>query len=207
MSARWASFGVWALVAASALYWGLKLFVASPAAPARTQLAQPGVGLHGDLTRLLGADVAAVAAAAAPEPAPDARFKLVGVVSPRSRQAAREGLALIAVDGKPARAYRVGTLVDGQNVLQSVGARSATLGPRGGESVIALNIDAPPAAATATLANPPPGVVTRHPGLGRAAFAGSLPPPAYPKPAEPQQLPVDAGAAAPPAQDGQDPRQ
>jgi hypothetical protein len=73
--------------------------------------------------------------------------------------------------------------------------------------VIALNIDAPPAAATATLANPPPGVVTRHPGLGRAAFPGSLPPPAYPKPAEPQQLPVDAGAAAPPAQDGQDPRQ
>ena len=95
---------------------------------------RPGRAARGDLTRLLGVDPAPVVAAAAPEPAADARFKLVGVVSPRSPQAAREGLALIAVDGKPPRAYRVGAVVDGPNVLQAVNARGATLGParRGG---------------------------------------------------------------------------
>ena len=151
MSARWWTLGVWALAAASALFWGLKLFVMPPAAPPQTQLAEPGAGLRGDLTRLLGVDPPAPLVAAAAEAAPDARFTLVGVLSPRSPQAAREGVALIAVDGRIAKAYRVGAVVDGQNVLQSVGARSATLGPQGGASLIALNITPQPPASTGTL--------------------------------------------------------
>jgi general secretion pathway protein C len=61
--------------------------------------------------------------------------------------------ALISVDGKPAKAFRIGALVDGQNVLQSVHARGASLGPRGGPTAIALNIPPPVAAATGQLPN------------------------------------------------------
>jgi general secretion pathway protein C len=146
MSARWWSFGVWALAAASAVYWGLKLWTQALPTPPQAVLAKTTTGLQGDLTRLLGADSPVAVAAVAAEPVADNRFALLGVVSPRSAGAAREGLALIAVDGKPAKAFRVGAKVDGEQVLQSVGARSASLGPAGGATQIALNI-APPAEA------------------------------------------------------------
>ena len=151
MLARWVTFFVWAAVAASAGFWALKLMVKAPQAPPQVQVAEANVAARGDLTRLLGADASAAMAAATPEPAADARFNLLGVLSPRASQAAREGVALIAVDGKPARAYRVGTVVDGQNVLQSVHARGAELGPRNGPSLIALKIAPPATAATGQL--------------------------------------------------------
>jgi len=162
MSARWWTFLVWALAAASALAWGLKVFVRPQPAPPQAQLAEPAGALRGDLTRLLGVDPAPVVTAAAPEPAADERFDLVGVVSPRSAQAAREGLALIAVDGKPARAYRVGAVVEGANVLQSVSARGATLGPRNGEPVISLTLAPPAPAAKGVL---PPAAPRGSPAL------------------------------------------
>jgi general secretion pathway protein C len=169
MSARWWTFIVWALAAASALAWGLKLFVRPPPAPPQALVAGAAGPARGDLTQLLGADAAPVAALAAPEPVADARFQLVGVVSPRSPQAAREGLALIAVDGKPPRAYRVGAVVDGAHVLQGVEARGATLGPRDGAPAVALRLPPPAAAATGVLppAMPRSGVVPppRPPGV------------------------------------------
>jgi general secretion pathway protein C len=154
MSARWWTLVVWALAAAGALFWGLKLFVAAQPLPPHTQVAGAAAMPPGDLTRLLGADPPPPAAAA--EPAQDARFQLVGVVSPRPHQAPHEGLALIAVDGRPAKVFRVGAIVDGQNVLQTVGLRNATLGPRDGAALVALNIAAPPPAATGVL---PPAAV------------------------------------------------
>ncbi|MDB5946181.1 MAG: hypothetical protein JWQ33_1207, partial [Ramlibacter sp.] len=51
------------------------------------------------------------------------RFNLLGVVSVRSH----DGAALIAVDGKPPRPYRVGAAVDDALVLQSVQTRRAVL--------------------------------------------------------------------------------
>jgi general secretion pathway protein C len=59
------------------------------------------------------------------------------VVSPKASQAGREGLALIAVDGKPARAYRVGALIEGTHVLKSVSARGALLGLKDGDGQVA----------------------------------------------------------------------
>jgi general secretion pathway protein C len=153
MSARWWTLVVWALALASAVAWGFKVLVQAPPAPPHTQTAEPTRVASGDLTRLLGADAPPPSAAAAPEPAAEARFHLLGVVTPRAAQASREGLALIAVDGKPPRAYRVGAVVDGQTVLQSVAARGATLGAAGGGSPMALNL-APPAPATTGV---PPG--------------------------------------------------
>ena len=154
MLLRWLTFGVWAAVAASAVHWGLKLWVIAPTLPQAVSVADASPALRGDLSRLLGADAPVPAAAAAPEPTADARFSLLGVLSPKSTQAAREGVALIAVDGKPAKAFRIGTVVDGQNVLQSVDARGATLGPRGGASLVALRLTPP---ATANSSKLPPG--------------------------------------------------
>ena len=172
MLARGWAFGVWALVAAAALYWGLKLFVKAPPAPPQAVLATSASGARGDLTRLFGADAAPPAAE--PQPAADARFQLLGVLSPRSAAAAQEGLALIAVDGKPAKAFRVGAQVEGDTVLQAVRARGATLGPRGGPAGVALEIAPPAPAATGTLPD----------AAGRAAAAGTAPP-ASPAPGGP----------------------
>ncbi|MDE2566286.1 MAG: general secretion pathway protein C, partial [Burkholderiales bacterium] len=65
---------VWASVAASAVFWGLRLFVAAPAMPAGTQTATTVASAQADLAPLLGADPAA---AQAQVPAADARFRLL----------------------------------------------------------------------------------------------------------------------------------
>ena len=198
MSARWVTFFVWAAVAASALFWALKLVVQAPQAPPQVQVAEATLTARGDLTRLLGADAPAAMTAAAAEPAADARFNLVGVLSPRASQAAREGVALIAVDGKPARAFRVGTVVDGQNVLQSVHARGADLGPRDGPSLIALKIPPPAPAATGQLPSVllpsglPGGGLTRPPVPIQAPSQAPPPSPQQPQQAPPQLAPQPA---------------
>lgn len=185
MLARWVTFLVWAAVAASAVAWGLKIFVQPLAAPPQTLVAETGRAARGDLTRLLGVEPPAPVVAKAPVPAIDARFKLVGVVSPRSPQAAREGLALIAVDGKPPRAYRVGAVVEDPHVLQAVNPRGATLGPADGPALVALKLPPPAAAATGVL--PPAGRI------------GTLPrpvPSASPLQAAAPTSPMSAGSEA-----------
>ncbi len=173
MSARWWTLVVWALAAGSALFWGLKVFVKAAPLPPHTQTAAPAVATRGDLSRLLGADAPVAVASATPEPAADARFQLIGVVSPRSPQAAREGVALIAVDGQAPKAFRVGSVVDGQNVLQAVAARGATLGPRGGPALVALDLPPPAPAATGQLPASPsfaPAVVMPPTAVARPGF-------------------------------------
>ena len=65
------------------------------------------------------------------------------------------GLALIAVDGKPARAFPVGSKLDDDIVLQSVGLRTASIGPANAEPSVLLELPALPPPATGVLA--PPG--------------------------------------------------
>ena len=194
MSARWLSLLVWSLVAASAVYWGLQLFARAAAAPAQTVLAASGDAQRGDLTRLLGTDTPApVAAATAPEPAADNRFMLLGVVSTRGANAAshsRDAVALIAVDGKPAKAFKVGATVDGQQVLQSVGPRSANLGPRGAPAQVQLQIPPLAEAARGTPAGLGTGPdVGPPPSLPGSALPGarSFVPPTTAGPNVPQQ--------------------
>lgn len=161
---------VWALVAGSALFWGFKLASRPLPVPPQTQVAEPGAAAQGDLTRLLGSEAPVPVAEAAPAPATDARFALIGVVNPKAAQAAREGLALIAVDGKPPRAYRVGAVIEGTHVLKSVSARGATLGLKDGGAQVALSIAPLAAAATGTL--PQAGAAAAVPGRA----AGQRPP-------------------------------
>lgn len=145
---RLAALGLWLLVAGCAVFWGFKLFVRAAPVPLQAAIAGSGPSLQGDLTRLLGTgaepqeEAPTVVAAAA-------RFRLLGVVAPRSPRASGEGLALIAVDGKPAKAYRVGAAIEGDLVLQRVRARGADLGARDAPSAaVALEVAALPAAAT-----------------------------------------------------------
>ena len=183
LSARWWTLAVWALAAASALFWGFKIFAKPLPLPSQAQVASPGAAARGDLTRLLGVDPPPPVVVT-DEPAPDARFQLIGVVSPRATQAAREGLALIAVDGKPPKAFRVGTVVDGQNVLQTVNARGATLGPRDGAAAVALNLAPQAPAATGTL--PSLGL---PPGMSQQVQPAQMQPSQMPRQPMQQQAP------------------
>jgi hypothetical protein len=86
--------------------------------------------------RLLGQTAAAPATTTA-APSLSSRFNLIGVVAGRSQQ----GAALIAVDGRPAKPYRVGSAVDEGLVLQSVAPRRAVLAASAaGPAVVTLEM-------------------------------------------------------------------
>jgi general secretion pathway protein C len=133
---RWAvagaTFLLWALVAGSAVYWGLKFTARSgaiAAAPVPAHNSAPADPVA--LARLLGANPAA----AAPAVSAASRFALVGVVA----SAAHRGAALIAIDGKPPKPYRIGAAVDDRLILQSVESRRAVRAESpGGPAVVTL---------------------------------------------------------------------
>ena len=138
---RTGSFAVWLLAAGCAVFWGLKLPAVSSGAPAAPAVTGPAVPVDpAAVARLLGATPAAASAGPAAAPAQSTRFVLVGVVSDRSKG----GAALIAMDGKPAKPYRVGALVEEGLVLQSVAPRRDTLGPTaGGPAAFTLEMPLP----------------------------------------------------------------
>lgn len=153
MISRIASFVIWAAVAASIVFWALRLGAQPIAAPTHATLVSNASGFKGDLSRVFGPDAAppALAMAAAPQMQTDPRFRLIGVVAPRPAAANAEGLALIATDGKPPKAYRVGTPVDGELVLLAVHSRGASLGLRGQAAQVSLELPALPPPTTGTM--------------------------------------------------------
>lgn len=205
MSARWPTLLLWAVVTASAVAWALKLFVSAPAAPAQVSVVGAAQTQRGDVTRVLGADALPPGEAASAAAPADTRFQLVGVLAPRSVHAAREGVALIAVDGKPPRAYRVGAVVEGDTVLKAVRARGADLGPAGGNVTVALNIPPPAPAATGTLpaAAGLGGVPTPRPAIAMPQPVAMQPqmqpqmPPQFPPQMRPQAAPQVPAASLP----------
>jgi general secretion pathway protein C len=149
MLSRLAAFVIWAAVAASIVFWAMRLWVKPTTVPAHATLVGMASGFDGNLSRLFGPDVdPSDPAAPVAQAAADPRFRLIGVVAPRSAAANAEGLAVIVLDDKPPRAYRVGAAVDGDIVLQSVHARGASLGPRGQPAQVALELPALPPPAT-----------------------------------------------------------
>lgn len=127
---------VWGMAAASAAYWGLRLSAggqlasiapAASSAPAIDALA---------LARILG-----VTASAQPVPQPAismaSRFALQGVVA----GAPGGGAALISVDGKPAKPFRVGSAIEDGLVLKTATAREVTLAAtRDGPTLVTLEM-------------------------------------------------------------------
>ncbi|WP_119355410.1 hypothetical protein, partial [Azohydromonas sediminis] len=167
MMTRLFAFVTWGAVGASAVFWALRLGVEAPRAPSFATPVGPAAAMRGDWSRVLGEPPQAGAAEdgdadGAVEPALASRFRLLGVVAPKT-PSDRDGVALIAVDDKPARAFRVGAVVDGQTVLRAVHRRGASLGPRDGTATVELELPALPPPATGAL---PP------------ARAGAMPPPA-----------------------------
>jgi general secretion pathway protein C len=185
MAMRLLSFVIWALVAASAVFWLTRLLSRSDPAPSHTVTASAGASVAAaDLSRLLGSTRTASAEAQA-EPAADARFKLIGVVAPKAA-APDSGLALIAVDGKPPRPVMLGGVVDGPLVLLAVNHRRAELGPAGGEATVRLELPAIPEANRST------------PGARAAAPIYTPPSPTpgvRPQPAVPPPQPAVPGQA------------
>jgi general secretion pathway protein C len=123
--ARAATFVVAALAAASAVYWGLRV-IGPGEMPADKQAVAVVAAQAVDpqaVARALGGGVTAAEVPPAAAPSVSSRFVLMGVVA----DSASGGTALIAVDGKPARPFRVGAGVDGRLVLQSVTGRKANL--------------------------------------------------------------------------------
>ena len=118
---------VWAVAAWSATFWGLKHLQSSSAPASATPVPTISVqAAAADLQRVLGRNLTA-SAIATPAPArqadPAARFSLLGVVASRDKS----GVALLSIDGKAARPFRVGTEVETGLKLVKVDAREATL--------------------------------------------------------------------------------
>ncbi|GAB3662535.1 type II secretion system protein N [Ramlibacter alkalitolerans] len=186
---RGATFALWALAAGSAAYWGLKLSSAAP--PVTAPVAAPRQVGPVDplaLARLLGSSpTAATAAAPTPVVALASRFQLIGVAAGAHSGG---GAAVIAVDGKPARSYRVGSTIEEGLVLQSVHGRQAVIASREGQPLVTLEV---PAQRLETSNRPAPmGVL---PGVVPGVVPGAVPgaPPVAPN--APQ--PAGEGAQAP----------
>ncbi len=121
---RLAAFGVALLLAASVVFWVMRWPVPAtgPVLPLLASSDDVPVVDATSLARLLGAGVAATDVAVAPDAA--SRFRLTGVVA----LGGGKGVALLSVDGKPAKPYRIGAQLEEGWVLQSVAQRSVALG-------------------------------------------------------------------------------
>ncbi len=138
---RLAAFVLAALAAGSAVFWALKWPASLPASTLQVPAGQRQSGTDPALlARALGANPASAAPAAKPVVAvadASSRLTLVGVVA----NARNGGTALISVDGKPARPFRVGAQIEGEWTLQSVAQRRAVLsGREGGEAAFTLEL-------------------------------------------------------------------
>ncbi len=135
---RGASFILAALAAGSASFWALKVSAVDmttsvPASAGNGPVVIDPVAV----TRALGGGTGA-AASATPAVSLSSRFAMLGVLA----DLRSAGAALISVDGRPAKPYRVGDVVDDGLVLQSVKGRSATLGSAA-TGVSALTLELP----------------------------------------------------------------
>ncbi len=143
---RAAAFALAALAAGSAVFWGLKWQGAAASGPSSasqvTAMAQQALGPQ-TLARALGGTGVLVPASqsasnsTAAVVSASSRMALTGVVS----GAEKRGTALIAIDGKPARPFTVGSKVDGELLLQAVEPRRAKLATRlDGPSTVTLEL-------------------------------------------------------------------
>lgn len=138
----WVAGLLWLAAGLGAGYWVLLAAGRSPftppsvAAPSAMEVDSVAVA------RVLGAVPQTAQSPAAPV-ITGTQYSLSGVVAAN----APDGAALIAVNGQPPRPYRVGALLEGGLVLQSVTRRGARLGASvDGPATIELSLPATPAA-------------------------------------------------------------
>ena len=151
------------MVAVGVGAWALRPFVPAGSAPSRTNMVDPAVPNNSGQTRGVGAYYPPPAAPVVAPVTTGDHFKLVGVVAPRDSVPGSEWIALIAVDGEPARAFGVGATVEGDVVLREVSARGAILGQREGSMAMTLEVSPAPAAGTAPVPTAGSGLVSQVP--------------------------------------------
>jgi len=133
---RLVTFSLAALLAASAGYWVLRWPQPAVLPPLAAGALEPAAPDTQALARMLGQAAAPVAAAVAPA----GRYALTGVLAgPGPR-----GAALISIDGKPAKPFRVGALVSDNLYLQSVVGRRAVLAAGAADAAPSLTLDMKP---------------------------------------------------------------
>ncbi len=183
---------VWALAAASAVFWGMRAFSAGKPIPLNAAVAQiQSIPAGGSLGKVLGMTLQA---ATEDEPVEeDGRFKLLGVVAPR-QTGERGGVALIAVGDQPAKPFRVGATIDGESVLLAVARRGAEIGPRGGPAAVQLALPDPDSAPRPNAPATPAPTTRGMPPSGMAQQPGLPPPQAHILPVRP---PLQAPSAVP----------
>lgn len=214
---RLATFLLWLVAAASAVYWALK-FVQGVSAPANAAVVAPASASGIDtaaLARGFGGGALNSVAVRAEIPVSGginaARFVLTGVVMGKS---GRQSLALIGVDSKPAKPYRIGAQVADGVVLKSVQSRQALLAAnlqapaevtldlpkQAGASVgMALPIAPPPAVPAYT---PPPTIPAAPVPVGINPSATSTPMGMAATPTAPDQANPAAAPGQSPARAG-----
>ena len=111
------------LAAASAVYWALGVAgVAGQQTPRASVLVGSAAPDAKDLARALGGDLAVQSK---PVETTSTQFQLLGVVA----GPVGKGYALLVVGSAPPKAYTVGSALGDGQVLQSVSARGARIGP------------------------------------------------------------------------------
>jgi general secretion pathway protein C len=126
---RLAAFSMAALLCASLVFWILRLqasaFTLGVVPPLQSASVAITQAIDKDvLAKVLGAEQRAIPASSPDE---NSAYRLVGVVAGGTGQ----GAALIAIDGQPPKAYKVGAIVKEGKVLQSVERSSAVLATQG----------------------------------------------------------------------------
>jgi general secretion pathway protein C len=173
MLSRFFALLIWGAVALSAAFWGLRWFGKSMSVPPGTASATMDNSLKGDMSKLLSGPPKTADSVAVPtqQAALAGRLQLLGVVAPRGA-GSQAGVALLVLDGKPARAYRLGQAVDGDLVVQTISQRQVQIGAQGGPAAVSLDLPLMPAAATGTL---PPSQPVVTPSYGAAAAPARVP--------------------------------
>lgn len=163
MASRFAALLIWAAVAASFAYWGLRWLSPSLGVPPNASAVTLETGVRSDIHRLL------TNPSRSPEGGPDnlgasaalgSRIKVIGVMAPAPGHS--QGVALLSIDGAPPKAFRVGDVVDTGIVLQSLSQLSARFGPKDGTDLLAIDLPGLPAPTTGSL--PPPSGITQESG-------------------------------------------
>jgi general secretion pathway protein C len=174
MASRIFALIIWAAVAASLAYWGLRWLARPAGVPPNATSVSLNDGTQGDLRRLLsgpakaGGQVVDQSAASALA----SRLKLLGVVASR-HEGDGTGVALLSIDDKPPRAVKVGGVVEGDMVIQSLTQHGASIGPANGPATLTLDLPPLPDATTGSLP-PVSGFSTDSAQPGMAPPPGSM---------------------------------
>lgn len=128
---------VWAAAAAGVMYWGLLL--AAPKTLPVLGLSSPPVA-QGQSTPAVAKALGGATAAAQAPAVISKQYKLMGVIASTTGQ----GSALIAVDGLPPKAFRVGQEVSEGVKLVSLKPKQARLKSNGQDSVLELPAQSDP---------------------------------------------------------------